>query len=283
MNKLPDWWYRISTITILNFLVLYELSKNQVFQDDSYFISLIGIYLFVSIFRSYYPKKEVEKVCLYDHFMSKPVVGRTIATIAEISLILALIHIFKEISFDIYQMNTNINFVLNITLILIIVAQISCWMSVITEHFLFNLVEESLWTITFTIYTIISAINFYNITESNPKLNHISLFCKLSIPLFITYVLYMLLIDLPLYSKKWNTIDKNKDKRITWNEFYNDIHKHLAENSLYQKIMKITNCSKFETSWEEWSDEVPWMIGYFVIIGWVLIILVLWYIQYKKL
>ena len=94
----------------------------------------------------------------------------------------------------------------------------------------------------------------------------------------------MILFDLPLYLKKWSKIDINKDKRVSWAELYKDIQIHLNKDkeSLYQKLLKITKC-RTDNSWEEWEDEVPWMIGYFIIAGWILIVLILWYIQYKKI
>ena len=216
--------------------------------------------------------------------MSTPIAGRTLANVAEISLILVIIHIFKKISLDIYQKDTNINIILDSTLVIIVIAQIFCWLGVITEHFIFNYVEESLWTLTFIIYIVISSINYYNIVESSTKLDHIKLFYTVSIPIFISYVIYMILFDLPLYLKKWSKIDINKDKRVSWAELYKDIQIHLNKDkeSLYQKLLKITKC-RTDNSWEEWEDEVPWMIGYFIIAGWILIVLILWYIQYKKI
>ena len=77
---------------------------------------------------------------MYDHIISTVVVGRSLATVAEISFAIlvsiCIVRITKE------------NWMANFWVFINLVAQSCCWYSIITQNQLGHVIEESIWTFT---------------------------------------------------------------------------------------------------------------------------------------
>lgn len=122
-------------------------------------------------------------------------VGRTLATIAEISFIIQLSLFLKEIS-----KNTGNRFGLVISktiLPLIIIAEICSWYAVITTSYLGNIIEESIWGFCGFLLTL-AAISIW--VKLNPKLK--KLLTKFII-FGMCYIGFMCFIDVPMYMDRY--------------------------------------------------------------------------------
>ena len=176
----------IVVISLILFIyILLGIPKSH--DDRKLYIPLI-IYSFVALYRSICMTNETEKLCLINSDFCQPIINRILATIAETSIGFFTIIIISKI------------FGVNIPLFLgglIIIAQILCWIGVVTSNTKYNAVEESLWVIFFGIILI------YIIFSKSCQSVH-----KFIIILgIICYLLFMIIIDVPHYflNKSKNT------------------------------------------------------------------------------
>lgn len=95
------WWAFLSFVSVLNilfFLVRNQMKKDQISTKShsnrtSFFLDVLwnnrawftAIYVFVCAFRSFLPRHDGERACLWDLPYASVLLGRSAATIAEIS------------------------------------------------------------------------------------------------------------------------------------------------------------------------------------------------------
>ena len=163
MNITLLWYTNLCVISCINIIIYLIFFSHNIFA---------GIYTFVCAFRSFFPRVDAERIVLFDNYWSSIFIGRTLAT-------------FAEISFAIVVSQYNYIIITNI-----ILAQMFCWTSVITQNPFFHIIEESLWAISSLFFIFV----------------HQNLFALL-------YFLYMIKIDIPMYVEKYNA-HKNKSLSI---------------------------------------------------------------------
>ena len=104
-------------IYILYYLITYTSHKHYLL------IILSFLYTLSSGIRGIWPRIDSKKICYEKNPLSTPLVGRTLATVGEISYI-ALITIFLNMLMDKYKINKDIyRNILNLCIFLIVVAQ----------------------------------------------------------------------------------------------------------------------------------------------------------------
>ncbi len=244
------WWRFLSIVSIINIMYItnYYFTTNLP-PNKLYLVSCVMIYTYVCAIRAIFPRKDVDSICFYNSIISYPLIGRVLATIAEISLIVVVSNVFKELSLKINN-NTNELFY-NLLIGLIVIAQIFCWSGCITKCNLFNAIEESIWA--FTAFCIlISNIILYNNTNNLE-------FKKLLINSIIfgaIYIIFMIYIDIPGYYSKW----KNKKKYYT----------------ISDGLISMYSCKKSQL-YSIWKSDMLWLTGYFTLCVWGSIYLVKWY------
>ena len=98
-HKTILWWRLLSSIAVLNIL-LWVVTVALLSQDSAYVkwhILLSGIYTAVCAFRSFVPRIDLERYCLVDSRFSSMVVGRSAATVAEISFAIQIGLLMHEV------------------------------------------------------------------------------------------------------------------------------------------------------------------------------------------
>ena len=86
-NKTMLWWRILSGFATFN-IILWVILLVTVDSSKPYIwwqLIFSGIFTFVCAFRSYFPRICLERYCLFDSFFSSIVLGRALATIAEVS------------------------------------------------------------------------------------------------------------------------------------------------------------------------------------------------------
>ena len=167
----------IVTLSFIIFIyILFNIPKSE---ENKGVYGLLLIYSLVALYRSVCMTNETENLCLINSKLCQPVINRTLATLAEIGIGFFTIIVISKI------------FSVNIPIFLgtiIIVAQILCWVGVITNNPKFNALEESLWVIFFSI--ILGYIIFSNYVGIH----------KIIISLCIVgYLIFMIVVDIPHY------------------------------------------------------------------------------------
>src|SRR3954453_18156089 len=110
---------------------------------------LCGAYVFGCAFRSFLPRADVQRICLFDTWLSSVVVGRSVATIAEICFAAQWAIVLHRLG-----AMTGADTTLNAAWVivpLILIAECFSWHAVLTTHYLGNAIENSIWAVAFFI------------------------------------------------------------------------------------------------------------------------------------
>jgi len=93
-NPLAWWWALLIVVSGANIAVWFLLFRQLPEQPTSGLGSTSGIelmlllsaaYVFGCAFRSFLPRADVQRICLFDTWLSSVAVGRSVATVAEIA------------------------------------------------------------------------------------------------------------------------------------------------------------------------------------------------------
>ena len=201
-NPVAVWWMILSSIAVVNLLFMswtwvyrygHSTRKNlhKLWNENENIIYFCAIYVVVCAFRSIFIRADVQRICLFDTWFSSVFVGRSVATVAELSFIvqwsIVLYFLGKE---------TNTKVAIKISrLILVLITMAECfsWYAVIRTHYLGNAIEESLWGVSYSLITIA-------IITLLPKLKGpLKMAGILSVIGCILYVAFMATVDVPMY------------------------------------------------------------------------------------
>jgi hypothetical protein len=173
-HKTLLWWLTLCGIAAGNILLwLWTYANAEVSEMNmyrKYHLLLSGIYTFVCAYRSVLPRIDLERYCLFDTQFSSIVLGRSAATIAEISFATQLALLIHEwaVTYN-HPVAAAFSYVISPTLTL---AQGFCWMGVVTRNHVYHAVEESLWAIIFAGIFCVTAIFGY---EGYAQIRHLAL------------------------------------------------------------------------------------------------------------
>jgi hypothetical protein len=106
---------------------------------------LSAIYVGVCGFRSLFPRVDLERVCLWDTWLSAIVLGRAAATIAELCFALQcglFVHRLSDLTGVAF-----LSVMAQAFVPLAVVAQIACWYAVLSLDHLGHALEETLWAV----------------------------------------------------------------------------------------------------------------------------------------
>lgn len=275
-EEVKKWNAYLSIVTIINVLIMgtfYIFNRNSFDRVLMVMFILVSIFVIVCGIRSIWPRSDGQKLCLYKNKISTPIVGRSLATVAEMAFALLIVIVTTIILFDLKKMNignrTTIESILNynwILVILIAIAQICCWIGVITTNSIWNALEESIWTLFGTSKLIIYSYILYQLLQSkrNPKTTHLINFIPFMMIFMLTYIWFMVTVDVPMYISRYNNSDG----------------KYL---SFFKGIKELSNCKVVSSSLKEWKQEIPWLSLYFSVAVWISISILFWYKHYRTL
>ena len=273
-NKLGwTWWIILFIISIGN---TTYISKHYSIQDLSPFEKKISLFAFtyalICTIRTTFPKKDLDRTCFFDSKLSYPLFGRTIATVAELCYIKLLVSVFGKILNDINKQNNNISTIssklLKLIFPAIVFAQSCSWFGCLTKNNLWNMTEESLWTLSSMILIVISISTYNNmfLLDKTSKNESIKTFLLYFIIIALCYVGFMMYIDIPMYFNRWKKHKIPQEKQ-----------------TLMNSIKDMAQCKKITKSYKDWKEDMPWLTGYFTFAVWSAIIIVKWYHKYKRM
>ena len=249
-NPVALWWlflviFSVINITVWSWTRLY-LFKNLTIKKFNFFhlvpenlIWFSGIYVFGCAYRSFFTKADVQRICLFDTWFSSVMCGRTIATIAEIAFIIQWSIVIKFLG------NTTNDHVVKklaqFIVPLILIAECFSWYAVITTHYLGNTIEESLWTVTYTLI-LVCLIRLW------PKFKGAFKYAiTISIVSSFLYILFMIFVDVHMYFTRWQADLASQKRTLGFIEGIIDLN------------------TKWIVTYDInlWRTEIPWMSLYF--------------------
>ena len=202
-------------------------------------------------FRSLFPRADMQRLGLIDSWLSSVLVGRSVATLAELCFVAQwalLLHAAARESGSRFGIA-----VAWLLIPLIAVAEVCSWSAVLTTCYLGNVIEESIWALSASLL-VISCLRVWWRCRVGRRL-----FVAGSMVLGTLYVLFMCLVDIPMYVSRWRA----------------DEASGRAYLSLDQGLHDAWSRRVVTFSWEQWQSEIPWMTLYFSVCVWASLALVL--------
>ncbi len=254
-NAVMSWWWFLSFLAGFNVLVLlysfYQLNQKKdhtppkIWQIRTWQLILSGIYTLGCGFRSILPRGDLRRIVLYDSWISCVAIGRSVATIAELSFVAQWSLILYEAGK--YTKNETIRFLAKLPLPIVIIAEISSWYACLSTNYLGTAIEESLWAVA-------AAITVYGFYLARPHYRGIQrTFFNFGMISGIGYILYMLCIDVPEYVFNW------------WEaEALNKTYLSISEG--FSEVCQVWHLTH---AYEDWRYEFVWMSLYFSVAVWM--------------
>jgi hypothetical protein len=251
-NPVATWWALLTLVSganIVFWFLLYRQLHEQAPDVGSSaqtgsMLMLCAAYVFGCAFRSVLPRADVQRICLYDSFLSSVFVGRSVATVAELCFAAQWAIILGQLG-GVAGADTAVN-AAGIILPLIVIAEICSWYAVLTTNFLFNAIENSLWAVTFAVIGV-------GLGRLIPEFEGVVRWLLIAGIIGIAfYLAFLIVIDVPMYVSRWRA--------------------GLADGSKY--LHPLEGLRDTATRWvvthefDHWKDEIAWMSLYFSAAVW---------------
>ena len=151
---------------------------------------LAAIYVLGCGFRSVFPMVDVPRFCLHDTWLSRIVIGRSVATIAELAFAAQWALLLREAG----AVRAS-----RAVLPVIIAAEILSWLAVLTTNNLLHAAENSLWTFTAAMAAAYLASRWTRVDDRGRGVIIAALFCA------VAYIAFMAIVDVPMYLARWHS------------------------------------------------------------------------------
>ena len=280
------WWLVLSTIAIINiglwsysYIILTANDDDDADQEDiatskvndnnddgsdssrhpyqRYHLFLSGIYVFVCAYRSFLPRIDLERYCLFDTCLSSIFLGRLAATIAELAfsmqLSLFLYHVGEVFGHPWTQR-------LALCLVpAIAIAQCLCWCGVVTLNHLYHAIEESIWAVS----SLFIGMAMLALVIYQPD-------CCFRVGIAgvigcTAFFIFMITVDVPMYVRRW---------RETQHNMMHSKEKKLAYMNSFEGSIDAMERRVVTKSWHVWKEETMWLTGYFSTAVWLSLLMI---------
>lgn len=251
-----NWWILLCVMAVVN-IAIWTVSAVSLTRQNEYFFKaaehkkqrwmlwLSAAYVAGCAFRSILPRIDLERICLYQSWLSNMILGRSVATVAELCFIAQgalLLHQAGKY--------TGIRFVSVVSLLLIpiiVVAECASWYAILSTNYLGHVIENSIWTFS-AVLLLVSLILLW--PHSNRANRH---YLMAMIAFAIGYLIFMTNIDVPMYWSRWNA------DQLAGTQYL----------SLAKGILDASQACVVDFSMNIWREEIPWMTLYFTAAVWI--------------
>src|SRR5215813_3810823 len=152
-NPLAWWWGLLTLVSGTNIAVWFLLYHQFHGVDSRSGIQLMlllsAAYVFGCAFRSFLPRADVQRICLFDTWLSSVMVGRSVATVAEVCFAAQWAIVLHQLG-TMTGADTTLNAAW-VIVPLILIAQCFSWHAVLTKNYFRNAIENSIWGVAFFI------------------------------------------------------------------------------------------------------------------------------------
>jgi len=267
-NPLAWWWSLLTLVSAANIAAWFVL-YHQLHQGDAAFGSMWGFepllrqsgdlrgtsgaefmlllcaaYVFGCAFRSFLPRADVQRICLFDTWLSSVAVGRTVATVAEVCFVAQWAIVLYELG-SLTGSETNLNAAWAIVP-LILIAEGFSWYAVLTTNYLGNAIENTIWGVVFGLVGI-------GLCRLLPEFEGpVRVALVVALAGIAAYLAFLMLVDVPMYIGRWRNLAAGGSKLLGPLEGLRDVSTRWV----------VTH----EVA--EWKDEIAWMTLYFSAAVW---------------
>jgi hypothetical protein len=252
-NPLAWWWSLLTLVSSANIavwcLLFHELhapvaGRLASSSGAELMLALCAAYVFGCAFRSFLPRADVERICLFDTWLSSVVVGRSVATLAEICFAAQWVIVLQQLG-AMAGATTTLNAAW-LLLPLIVIAECFSWYAVLTTNYLANAIENSLWAVAF------SAVGIGLVRLLTDFDGPVRVVLVIAIIGVVGYLTFLIAVDVPMYVSRWRAKVCNGSRFLTLLEGLRDAStRWVVTHDLAQ-----------------WKGEIPWMSLYFSAAVW---------------
>jgi hypothetical protein len=268
-NPLAWWWSMLTLVSGVNIAVWFLLYRELREQPAGSLVSTSGIeimlllcaaYVFGCAFRSFLPRADVQRICLFDTWLSSVVVGRSVATVAEVAFA-------AQWAMMLHQLGalTGSDTVLAVAWVivpLILIAECFSWYAVLTTQYLGNAIENSIWAVAF----FLAGIGLCRLLPEFDGAARAVL--VVSIVGVAGYLAFLMTVDVPMYLNRWRAEVVDGGKPL---------------------LRPLEGLRDVSTRWvvthdiAEWKGEITWMSLYFSMAVWASLALCVFYASADQL
>lgn len=253
------WWITLCALAAFNVCVwaysAYAFFRRKESSPGFYatrwpHVLLSAGYVLGCAFRSVLPRADVQRICLYDSWLSSVMVGRSVATVAELCFAAQWALLLRELSEaheDRYGVALS-----RVVVPMIVVAEVCSWYAVLTTSYIGNAMEQSIWTLT---AAMLATALFFQWRRASGMLSY---FLGASMIACAGFVAFMCTVDVPMYLSRY-FVDEMQGRNYL---------------SLAQGFRDVSLRWEVTHSWHEWREEIAWMTLYFSLAVWISIGLV---------
>jgi hypothetical protein len=205
---------------------------------------LSAVFVFGCGFRSVFPRADVQRLGLIDSWLSSVMVGRSVATAAELCFVAQwalVLHACARHARSPFGVG-----VAWLIVPLIAVAEVASWLAVLTTCYLGNVIEESIWAATASLLVVSCLVVWVRSRDARRP------FLAAAMLLGTAYVAFMYTVDVPMYVARWQA------DRVSGRAYF----------GLAQGLADAWSRRVVSFSWAEWRAEMPWMTLYFSVCVW---------------
>lgn len=254
------WWYFLCAVAGFNVLAWFLSAvalkrRSHLWTPEEYstrraLLFLSAVYVFGCAFRSAFPVYDIPRICVIDSWLSCVMIGRAVATVAEMSFVAQWALMLREIS---RATGSVIGKFSSAALVpLIAIAETCSWYSVLTTSNIGHVAEESIWGFAVALLVVSVATMLPRCTAARRSL---LVACCVAGSI---YVAYMFLVDVPMYWSRWIAQDIDGRHILSVAQGAHDASVHWVVSH----------------RWQDWKNEVVWMSLYFSVAVWISLALV---------
>jgi hypothetical protein len=249
------WWVFLCAVGVANIAAWSHSARalsrrragmpGELFASRRWLLLLSAGYVFGCAYRSFLPVYDVPRICMVDSWLSSVIVGRSVATVAELCFAAQWTLLLWEWARATGSSAAKVSAALIFPLIAI--AETFSWYSVTTTSNAGHVIEETLWGFC-------AALIAANLIASWPRVSWdarpwFAALCAIC----LAYVGYMFLVDVPMYLNRWLA----------------DEAEGRAYLGVAQGAMDAANRWVVSGQWQVWKGEVVWMSLYFSVAVWL--------------
>src|SRR3984885_13336587 len=252
-NPLAWWWSLLTLVSGANvaiWFVLYRrlLDQPTVPSGNTFSVELMllfcAAYVFGCAFRSFLPRADVQRICLFDTWLSSVAVGRSVATVAEVCFAAQWTMILLQLGT--MSGATTAVYAAWVIVPLILIAECFSWHAVVTTNYIGNAIENSIWAVAF----FIAGVGICRlIPEFDGALRIILVGAVVGI---VVYLAFLMTVDVPMYLKRWRADVARGNRGLKPLEGFRDVSTRWVVT--------------YDLS--EWREEIAWMSLYFSAAVW---------------
>jgi len=258
-NPVAWWWGLLALVSGANIAAWFWLYRQLgertggLGTTAGVMLLLCAAYVFGCAFRSFLPRADIQRICLFDTWLSSVTVGRAVATVAEVCFA-------AQWAIVLHQLGTMTGAgtavaIAWVVVPLIVIAEGFSWYAVLTTNPLGSTIENSIWAVAFFAIGV-------GLARLLPDLDGAArVALAVAIVGIAGYLAFLMTVDVPMYFGRWRA-------------------KLACGGKLLGPLEGLRDAS---TRWTvtrdlaQWKDEIPWMSLYFSGAVWASLALCVFY------